>query len=90
MPDFLLIALVFLLVIGLGFGLNRANPNPPNPLRSGDGFFARNFWANTWWSGAGLVLLSPVLGYFEGIWVGAMMLLVGGIFVLVEGAVLRG
>jgi hypothetical protein len=89
MPDAIQIALVFVLVIGLGFGLWRLSPDPPNPVTTGSGFFARNFWANTWWGGAGLVLLAPVLGYLEGVGVGIALLVLGALCLALSGALLR-
>ena len=76
------IVLVVVLVVGLGYGLSRIQPDPPDPARPGGGFLARNPWANTWWGGAGTMLLAPVLGYFEGLFVGVVMLVVGAILVV--------
>ena len=77
------IVLVVVLVVALGYGLSRFQPDPPNPARPRGGFLAGNFWANTGWGGAGTMLLAPVLGYFEGLFVGVVMLVVGATLVVV-------
>ena len=89
MAQVLEIVLVVAAVLLLGFGLFRLFPEPPNPVRSGPDFWARNFWSNTWWCGVGTILLAPVLGYFEGLTIAALMLLVGAVTVAVTSALLR-
>ena len=83
------IVLVVVVVLLLGFGLFRLFPNPPNPLRSGPNFWARNFWSNTSWGGVGTILLAPVLAYFEGLTAAALMFLAGAVTVAVTSALLR-
>ena len=83
------IAVVFVLVLTFGYALVRLFPDPPSPLRSGRNFLSNNLWANSWWSGAGTILLAPVVGYFEGVAAGALLLVAGAVLVGVSGALLR-
>jgi hypothetical protein len=89
MTDGVEIGLVVLLVLLLGYGLVRLFPDPPNPVRAGSNFFATNLLANTWWGGAGAILLAPVLGYFEGLAAGLVILVTGTASIAVTSAMLR-
>ena len=83
------ISLVVALVLLLGYVLYRLFPDPPNPVRWGPNFLARNVWSNTWWTGVATILLAPVLGYLEGLGAAAVMLVAGAVTVAITSALLR-
>lgn len=84
------VAAVVVGVVTLGVVLHRLNPDPPNPLRpTARGALAHNFWSNSWWAGAGAMLLAPVLTYLEGVTAGLAVFAVGAIVVAFTTWVLR-
>jgi fatty acid desaturase len=83
------VAIVGLLVVALGLALRRFVPNPPNPLARRENRLAWNIWANTWWTGAGVIVLAPVLAYLQGVLAGGLALGAGVVLIAGAGGMLR-